>query len=558
MRKRLVSPRLAAAALVAFGALRGIPSARAQHPEEHAAPKPVTLLPGLGTHRHPIATSSPEAQKYFDQGMVMLFGFNHEEAYRAFEKAAQLDPKAAMPHWGMALVTGANYNDVEPEVNRLKKARAEVDKALALSQAGGPENERVYVEALAKRYVADPASADKAALAREYNAAMQALSQKYPDDLDAATLYAESGMNLRPWKLYGPDGTPAEGTEEIVAVLESVLKREPNHPGANHYYIHAVEASLHPERALPSAARLETLVPNAGHLVHMPSHIYIRTGSYLAAEKSNAIAAEVDRKYIRETGAQGMYPMMYYTHNVHFQSVAAAMAGRHAEAKKSADVLFDEVLPVVTMDPMLEGFLLQPTFVALRFQKWDEIRKMEDPGPKLPLLRATWLYARAMAAAASKDAQGADALRVAYGIARDAVPRTQMAGPQNSGVAVLAVATSVLDARIAESLGDHAAALASWEKAVAADDALAYDEPPAWYYPVRESLGGALLRAGRAAEAERVFRADLDRHPRNPRSLLGLAESLKAQGKTSDAAFARAQFDAAVKDADVALRIEDL
>ena len=191
----------------------------------------------------------------------MLFGFNHEEAYRAFEKAAQLDPKAAMPHWGMALAIGANYNDVEPEVNRLKKARAEVDKALALSQAGGPENERAYVEALAKRYVADPASADKAALAREYNAAMRALSQKYPDDLDAATLYAESGMNLRPWKLYGSDGTPAEGTEEIVAVLESVLKREPNHPGANHYYIHAVEASLHPERALPSAARLETLVP---------------------------------------------------------------------------------------------------------------------------------------------------------------------------------------------------------------------------------------------------------------------------------------------------------
>ena len=355
----------------------------------------MTLLSGLGTHRHPIATSSPEAQKYFDQGMVMLFGFNHEEAYRAFEKAAQLDPTAAMPHWGMALVTGANYNDVEPEVNRLKRARAEVDKALALSTAG-PENERAYVEALAKRYVADPASADKAALAHDYNAAMRALSQKYPDDLDAATLYAESGMNLRPWKLYGSDGTPAEGTEEIVAVLESVLKREPNHPGANHYYIHAVEASRHPERALPSAARLETLVPNAGHLVHMPSHVYIRTGNYLAAEKSNAIAAEVDRKYIRETGAQGMYPVMYYTHNVHFQSAAAAMAGRHAEAKKSAQVLVDAVLPVLSMDPMLEGFLLQPIFVALRFQKWDDVRKMEDPGPKLPLARAAWLYARAM------------------------------------------------------------------------------------------------------------------------------------------------------------------
>jgi tetratricopeptide (TPR) repeat protein len=557
MEKRVASVGSGLALAAFVGALVGPPAARAQHAEEHAAPKPVTLLSGLGTHRHPIATSSPEAQKYFDQGMVMLFGFNHEEAYRAFEKAAQLDPTAAMPHWGMALVTGANYNDVEPEVNRLKRARAEVDKALALSTAG-PENERAYVEALAKRYVADPASADKAALAHDYNAAMRALSQKYPDDLDAATLYAESGMNLRPWKLYGSDGTPAEGTEEIVAVLESVLKREPNHPGANHYYIHAVEASRHPERALPSAARLETLVPNAGHLVHMPSHVYIRTGNYLAAEKSNAIAAEVDRKYIRETGAQGMYPVMYYTHNVHFQSAAAAMAGRHAEAKKSAQVLVDAVLPVLSMDPMLEGFLLQPIFVALRFQKWDDVRKMEDPGPKLPLARAAWLYARAMAAAASKDAQAADALRVAYGIARDAVPPAQMAGPQNSAVALFAVATPVLDARIAESLGDYARALASWERAVAADDALAYDEPPAWYYPVRESLGGALLRAGRAADAERVFRADLDRHPRNPRSLLGLAASLEAQGKSADAAFARAQYDVAVKDADVTLRIEDL
>jgi tetratricopeptide (TPR) repeat protein len=558
MRKRLVSPLLAAAAFAALGWPFAAPAALAQHAGEHAAaPKPVTLLPGLGAHRHPIATSSPEAQKYFDQGMVMLFGFNHEEAFRAFEKAAQLDPKAAMPHWGMALVTGANYNDVEPQADRLRKARAEVEKALALSKAG-PENERAYAEALAKRYVADPASADKAALARDYNAAMRALSERYPDDLDAATLYAESGMNLRPWKLYDSEGRPAEGTEEIVAVLESVLRREPNHPGANHYYIHAVEASRHPERALASATRLETLVPNAGHLVHMPSHIYIRTGSYLAAEKSNAIAAEVDRKYIRETGAQGMYPMMYYTHNVHFQSAAAAMAGRHGEAKKSADLLFDEVLPIVSADPMLEGFLLQPVFVALRFQSWDDVRKMEDPGPKMPLLRAGWLYARAMAAAAAKDAQGADALRVAYGIARDAVPASQMAGPQNSAAAVLAVATPVLDARVAESAGDHAAALASWEKAVAAEDALAYDEPPGWYYPVRESLGGALLRAGRAADAERVFRADLDRHPRNPRSLLGLAKSLEAQGKSADAAFARAQFDVAAKDADVTLRVEDL
>jgi len=521
-----------------------------------AEPKPAALLDGMGSHRHPIATASPEAQKFFDQGIVLMYGFNHEEAFRSFEKAAQLDPKSPMPHWGMALATGSNYNDPAPEASRLQRARAEVDKALALA-ASAPENERAYVEALSKRYAADPA-ADKAVLLRDYNASMRELSRKYPDDLDAATLFAESGMNLRPWKLYKPDGTPEEGTEELVGVLESVLRRDPNHPGANHYYIHAVEASRQPERALPSAARLETLVPSAGHLVHMPSHIYIRTGSYLAAEKSNAVAAEVDRQYIRETGANGMYPMMYYTHNVHFQSAAAAMAGRHGEAKKAADVLFADALPAVVHEPMMEGFLTQPLFVALRFGKWDDVRKTEDPGPKLPLYRATWLYARGLAAAAAKDTSNAEALRVAYGAARDAVPADQMAGPQNSGAAVLAVATHVLDARIAEAAGDRAAALASWEKAVAAEDALAYDEPPGWYYPVRESHGAALLRASRAADAEKVFRADLEKNPRNPRSLLGLAESLKAQGKTADAAFARAQFDVAAKDADVPLRIEDL
>jgi tetratricopeptide (TPR) repeat protein len=554
IRKPFISMGIALA-LVSFGAV-----ARAQHSAEPAgtatAPKPPALLAGLGSHRHPIATSSPEAQKFFDQGMIMLFGFNHEEAFRSFEKAAQLDPKSPMPHWGMALATGSNYNDPAPEASRLQRARAEVDKALALA-ATAPENERAYVDALSKRYAADPA-ADKAVLLRDYNAAMRELSRRYPDDLDAATLFAESGMNLRPWKLYKPDGAPEEGTEELVGVLESVLKRDPNHPGANHYYIHAVEASRQPERALPSAARLETLVPSAGHLVHMPSHIYIRTGSYLAAEKSNAVAAEVDRQYIRETGANGMYPMMYYTHNVHFQSAAAAMAGRHGEAKKAADVLFADALPGVVHEPMMEGFLTQPLFVALRFAKWDDVRRTEDPGPKLPLYRATWLYARGLAAAAAKDAPNAEALRAAYAIARDAVPPALMAGPQNSGAAVLAVATHVLDARIAEAAGDREAALASWERAVAAEDALAYDEPPAWYYPVRESHGAALLRASRAADAERVFRADLERNPRNPRSLLGLAESLKAQGKTADAAFARAQFDVAARDADVPLRIEDL
>ncbi len=542
---------------VVFGSLAAPLVGQQAPPPAAPGPKPVELYAGLGSHHHPIRTASPEAQKFFDQGFVLLYGFNHEEAYRSFEKAAALDPASPMPHWGMALSLGANYNDPEPEADRLKKARAEVEKALALA-AAAPDSERAYVEALATRYVADPAAADPARLSRDYAAAMKRLSASYPDDLDAATLYAESLMNLHPWKLWTPEGEPGEDTVEIVAVLESVLKRDPSHPGANHYYIHAVEASRSPERALPSAARLETLVPAAGHLVHMPAHIYMRTGDYIGAEKANAVAADVDRRYIRETGAGGMYPMMYYNHNVHFESAAAAMAGRYAVARQAADVLFADVLPGVPEMAMLEGFLLQPTAVALRFQKWDEIRKMPDPGPKLPLLRTEWLYARAMAAAASGDAKKAEALRAEYAASRDALGSAVTVGTLNSAAAYFAVASNVLDARIAQAKGDRKAAIESWRKAVAAEDVLAYDEPATWYYPTRESLGAALLLDGEAAEAERVFREDLEKHPRSGRSLYGLTKALEAQKKTADAAWAQTQFDAAWKDADTKLRLEDM
>jgi tetratricopeptide (TPR) repeat protein len=546
----------------AFALCLGISAAflRGQAPPEAAAsatPKAAELFSGMGSHRHPIRTSSAETQKFFDQGVVLLYGFNHEEAFRSFERAAELDPKSPMPHWGMALALGANYNDPEPEADRLKKARAEVEKALALSP-NAAENERAYVEALATRYVADPAAADRAQLSRDYAAAMKSLSTRYPDDLDAATLYAESLMNLHPWKLWTPEGEPGEDTIEILNVLESVLKRDPMHPGANHYYIHSIEASPHPEKALASASRLETLVPSAGHLVHMPAHIYMRTGDYVAAEKANAVAADVDRQYIRATGVQGMYPMMYYNHNVHFESAAAAMAGRHAAAKKAADVLFADVLPGVPQMAMLEGFLLQPTAVALRFHEWDEIAQMPDPGPKLPLLRTAWLYARAMAAAATGNVKKAEALRKSYAAARDALGSGVTVGPLNSASAYFAVATNVLDARIAQAKGDRKAAIASWTKAVVAEDTLNYDEPATWYYPVRESLGAALLADGQAAEAERIFREDLVRHPRSGRSLYGLVAALQAQQKTADAAWAEAQFETAWKDADTKLSLSDM
>jgi len=549
-----------------FAAFLSLPLASpvlAQH--QHGAPaapalaaRTATLLPGMGSHTHPITTASPEAQKFFDQGLTLIYGFNHEEAILSFRRAAELDPGAPMPHWGIALALGSNYNDPQPEAERLKKAYEEVQKAIALS-SGGPESERAYAQAVARRYAADPGAADKAQLLRDYNAAMRELSTRYPDDLDAATLYAESGMNLRPWKLWKADGTPADGTEEIVRVLESVLKRDPSHPGANHYYIHAVEASQNPERALPSAARLQTLVPGAGHLVHMPAHIYMRTGEYLAAEKANAEAADVDRAYFRQAGAQGFYPLAYYEHNLHFGSAAAAMAGRYAAAKKAADLLYQSVLPAVPMAPeMIEGYLLQPLFIELRFKKWDQIAGVPDPGPKLPLVRAVWRYARGVAAASRGDVKKAETEREAFAAARDALPAGIMLGMNNSGTALLAVATAVLDAEIAQARRNRRGAIESWKTAVAAQDALSYDEPPPWYYPVRESLGAALLRDGRAAEAEKVFREDLDRNPRSGRSLLGLAESLKAQGRSTDASWVQGQFESAWKDADARLRLEDL
>jgi hypothetical protein len=259
---------------------------------------PAVLMPGLGTHHHPVSTGNPEAQRFFDQGLRLIFAFNHDEAVRAFQRAAELDPQLAMAYWGIALAMGSNYN-LPPEPEREKAAYEALQRALTLA-AKAPEQERAYIEALSKRYSNDP-QADLKKLAADYKHAMGELAKRYPDDLDSATLYAESAMNLRPWQLWGKDGAPAEGTEEIVAVLEAVLKRNPDHIGANHYYIHAVEASRHPERALPSAARLETLAPAAGHLVHMPSHIYLRVGDYLAAAHTNAVAAAVDEAYLKST-----------------------------------------------------------------------------------------------------------------------------------------------------------------------------------------------------------------------------------------------------------------
>jgi len=325
-------------------------SVAAQDHAMHAQGHAVTLVTGLGDLHHPVSTHNQQAQQFFDQGLRFIYAFNHDEAARSFQRAAELDPKLAMADWGVAEAVGPNYND-PADPDRYKKAHDAVQKAVDLSANASP-SEQAYINAMAKRFPADPSSDLKKA-AEEYHDAMRQVSSQFPDDLDAATLFAEAGMNLHPWGLWHQDGTAEAGTDEIVATLESVLKRDPNHLGAVHYYIHAVEASNDPQRALAGANRLAALAPGAGHIVHMPAHIYIRTGDYEAAVQTNEKAAEVDRAYLKATGEQGIYPMMYYIHNLHFVAMCGAMNGRYAEARKNADLLAANVGPHVKEMPPL-------------------------------------------------------------------------------------------------------------------------------------------------------------------------------------------------------------
>src|SRR5947209_16053418 len=375
-------------AVVFFSALL---IARAATPNPEA---PIRLILGLGDVHHPVSTKNRGAQQFFDQGMNLVYGFNHDEARRSFMRAAELDPKVAMAHWGVALTLGPNYNlPVDPE--RERAGYDAVQRAVAL-QENASEPERAYINALAVRYSNDP-HVDLHALDRAYKEAMGKLAARYPDDLDAVTLFAESAMNLNPWRLWTADGKPAEGTEEIVTTLESVLKRDPNHLGANHYYIHAVEASSHPERALPSAARLEKLAPAEGHLAHMPAHIYARVGDHFASAHCNQTAIAADKKFLGETHEQGVYRMMYYSHNLHFLAFASCMNGNFAEAKDAAAKLVANVAPGVKAMPMLEGFLPTPIVVLFAFEHWNDLLKLPVPDPSFVTTNAVWHSLRGVA-----------------------------------------------------------------------------------------------------------------------------------------------------------------
>jgi len=531
--------------------------AAAQDHASHAQAHPVALVSGLGDLHHPVSTKNPEAQQFFDQGLRFIFAFNHDEAARSFQHAAELDPKLAMAYWGVAEAVGPNYND-PADPDRYKRAHDAVQKAVDLSEEVSP-SDRAYIQALAMRFPADPKS-DLRKAAEDYRDAMRGVVSEFPDDLDAATLFAEAGMNLHPWGLWHPDGSPEAGTDEIVSTLESVMKRDPNHLGAIHYYIHAVEASPTPERALAGANKLAALAPGAGHIVHMPAHVYIRTGDYEAAVKTNEKAAEVDRAYIKATGVQGIYPMMYYSHNLHFIAMCSAMNGNYAESKQNAELLVANVGPHVKDMPPLEGFMTIPVAVEIRFHHWNEILKMPQPDPAMKTATVFWHFARGMALAGTGKVTDAEA---EYKIVSDAEAATppdvifQMP-INNKAKDIMKIAKDVLGAKIAVAKKDNSGAVDMLRDAVAIQDTLKYGEPPDWFFPVRESLGATLLMNGDAPGAERVFREDLDRNLRNPRSLWGLHQALLQEKREYDAGFIQKQFESSWKGGAQALKVDDL
>lgn len=513
-------------------------------------PKNFVLDPSyIGLH-HPVTTSNQLAQLYFDQGLTLVYAFNHDAAYWSFLRATEVDPQLAMAYWGMALALGPNINmNITPK--RAQVAQDAVSKALDLKN-NSSEWEQDYIKALATRYSNDP-HADLKQLALNYSEAMRQLSQKYPDDPDAAVLFAESLLDLRPWNQWSPDGKPFAGTLEAVAKLESVLKRDPNHIGANHYYIHAIEASNFPEKALMCALRLKTLLPISGHILHMPSHIYMLVGDYHQAALSNEEAVAIDRAYINKYGIGGIYPVHYLSHNLYFLSRAYTIEGRFGDAKRAANDLTALYLPHFHRMPELEFYAMGPLFVLLRFQHWQEILDYPKPNSDMEMTTVLWHFSRAIAFIKLGDREAAEKERQLFLEGKSQLPASVTFG-NNPSDKVLQIAAYLLDAQF----GSREQAISLVRQAIVAEDSLSYNEPPEWFYPIRETLGALLLKQGNALEAEQVFRDELSRHPRSGRALFGLKESLMAQSKLADAYWVDQEFKKAWFYSDIDLTIDQL
>jgi tetratricopeptide (TPR) repeat protein len=522
---------------------------------ELAARAGAPLFDGMGNHHHPITTSDPDAQRYFDQGLVIDFAFNHAESARSFRAAQTLDPGCAMCYWGEALALGPNINVtsngkvIMADEDRIK-AHAAIQKAVALKDKV-TTREQDFIDALAQRYNGDPAT-PREPLDEAYADAMRELYQKYPDDDDAASLFAESLMNTMPWDYWLDAENPKPRTKEAIDALETVLARNPQHPMALHLYIHAVEASSAPGRAEQSADALQKLVPGAGHLVHMPSHIYYRIGRYADASLANEMAAAVDEAYIEQCNAQGFYPAAYYPHNIHFLWAASSMEGRSAVAIEAGRKVAANVhLEMIDQFPGVEFFKTIPMQSLVQFGRWDEILAEAQPPENLEYSNGIWHYARAVAYARKGDTAAAIAERELLVPLKSATDVMFLDTIQYPATMLLDIADSLAQGEIAMAEGDTDAAVEHFSHAVAVQDELPYTEPPFWYYPTRHSLGKALLAAGDAARAEEVYRADLEMYPHNGWAMFGLIQALEAQGK--DSSDVQHMFDMAWSQADVTL-----
>ena len=519
---------------------------------EASQEKKPPLFPNVGTRSTPVTVDVPHAQRYFDQGLALSYGFNHGEAERSFEYAATIDPSCAMCYWGAALVLGPNINAPMDDAS-VPHAWESIQVAQKL-RPYVTERERDYINALSVRYAAHPVK-DRKPLDVAYAQAMQKLALRYPDDLDAQTLYVEALMDLHPWDYWSPDGKTARPwTPEILARLDAVLARDPKHLGANHLYIHAVEASADPARGLAAADRLGTLAPAAGHLTHMPAHIYMRVGRYHDASIANQRAAAADSKYLAQCHAAGLYPATYGNHNHHFLWASAAMEGRSAVSIDAANHLAQHVDEKMMREKglgTLQHYWITPLYAEVRMGKWEEILAAKEPADDLPYPRGVWHYARGTALAATGKTKAARSeLESLQKIAADPALASLTIWDINKSSDLLAVAVEVLSGKVAASERDWPNAESHLRRAVALESKLHYDEPPPWHYPVRHSLGAVLLAAGNDPAAETVFREDLVINPENGWALLGLTESLRRQGKMADAAATQARFNQAWQYAD--------
>jgi tetratricopeptide (TPR) repeat protein len=513
--------------------------------------RPAPLFDNLGQHHFPITTKSEQAKKYFNQGVILVYGFNHQEAIRSFQAAAELDPDCAMAYWGIAFAHGPNINAPMPE-EALPKALEAMEKAVKLAGKVS-KREQAYIAAIARRY-SDKPEKDRSKLDRAYADAMREVWKENPDDLDAATMFAEALMDTTPWNYWEKDGQPRAETKEVIQALEFVLAKNPNHVGANHYYIHTVEASPNPERGLACAHRLPQLCPGAGHLVHMPAHIYLKLGMYRKASEANVQAIDADESYISQCRVQGFYPLLYYSHNIHFLAYSLSMEGNQRDcleaSRKTAMHLHKHDIPDLGFVQWMRS---TPAFSLLRFGRWQDILELKAPADKLLFQKAMWHFARGLAfCRLEKKKEAANEAEELERITKHK-DIEELQTPDLPGVSVIEVARTLLQAELAGMNGKAKEHISLLQKAVQLEDELPYMEPPYWFLPVRQNLGSSLHKIGKHKEAEAVFRADLEKHPNNGWSLFGLLQALRAQGKSNEAAEVERRFTEAWQHADTVL-----